>query len=769
MTESDLVPVNLPTEFEAEYSYRNSGGNEYGRVFRYPDRCPDRKADPYRLDGKEWVHGMPGDRYPYRIETLIADERTVLIVEGEKCADAAAGKLKDWAVLSWMGGSGAVHKTDWSCLKGHHVTQWLDADHPGVQVMWSMLKELQAVGVASYSIILPEANRPPKWDCADAIEKEGWGVQRIKSYLQDQKRLVWMPHAEVLAQLKGFKEGTPTLDLLPTLEQLAAAVHDEPEDIKLAVRDDALKIGKKQKLALSAKTLDASFSEFPKKRKALQDELDTAFPKPAPVRVEPAPVHQDPVDAVVMADELSNIYKRFLWLEHPEDYVLMVLWTLHTWFVDGAECCPLLGFVSPEKQCGKTRALELLHDSVKNPLTTSNITPAALFRSIDVGDPTLLIDEGDASLFGTGRASERSEELRGILNAGHTRKFAFVLRAPREGGDGEEVKRFSVWGSKAYAAIGKIPETVRSRSITIRMRRKPKNAKIERWRASKDPVGDDWKKRAERIAQEKMSEFRQADVDPEELSFLNDREEDNCRELVKVADLTGGDWPQLARQAVRSMKTRSKPEDDNMGNLLLADLRDLHKAELESAKERGKNPPDCILSKDLDKLLHNLEERPWGNWKNGNPISSTARGRLLNKYEIRTETLRVGQEKGNGYRWKAFFSAWDSYLEDDSDDVSEPNAHISPPSTRGTVASVEKQEVMSVSTRGMDGTVPRVEDRAIPRKQKDATVPRVEPPPKSDSCVKNTCDEDQEAWEERAAIMQYDGGMTREEAETQAS
>ncbi len=68
-----------------------------------------------------------------------------------------------------------------------------------------------------------------------------------------------------------------------------------------------------------------------------------------------------------------------------------------------------------------------------------------------------------------------------------------------------------------------------------------------------------------------------------------------------------------------------------------------------------------------------------------------------------------------------------------------------PPSTRGTVASVEKQEVVSVSTRGMDGTVPRVEDRAIPRKQKDATVPRVEPPPKSDSCVKNTCDEDQKA------------------------
>ena len=55
---------------------------------------------------------------------------------------------------------------------------------------------------------------------------------------------------------------------------------------------------------------------------------------------------------------------------------------------------------------------------------------------------------------------------------------------------------------------------------------------------------------------------------------------------MKVADLLGGDWPQRARQAVRSMKMRSKPEDDNIGNqLLLADLRTLYKNELETAKD----------------------------------------------------------------------------------------------------------------------------------------------------------------------------------------
>ena len=55
---------------------------------------------------------------------------------------------------------------------------------------------------------------------------------------------------------------------------------------------------------------------------------------------------------------------------------------------------------------------------------------------------------------------------------------------------------------------------------------------------------------------------------------------------MKVADLLGGDWPQRARQPVRSMKMRSKPEDDNIGNqLLLADLWTLYKNELETAKD----------------------------------------------------------------------------------------------------------------------------------------------------------------------------------------
>ena len=68
------------------------------------------------------------------------------------------------------------------------------------------------------------------------------------------------------------------------------------------------------------------------------------------------------------------------------------------------------------------------------------------------------------------------------------------------------------------------------------------------------------------------------------------------------------------------------------------------------------------------------------------------------------------------------------YLEDDSDDVSKPNAHISPPSKRDTVTYVEKQGVVSVSKRDMDGTMSRFEHHVSPCKQKNVTVSRFDPP-----------------------------------------
>ena len=70
----------------------------------------------------------------------------------------------------------------------------------------------------------------------------------------------------------------------------------------------------------------------------------------------------------------------------------------------------------------------------------------------------MLIDEADSFL-------RNSDELRGVLNSGHTRDSAFVIRTV---GEDHEPRRFSTWGAKAIALIGKLPDTLADRSIEVR-------------------------------------------------------------------------------------------------------------------------------------------------------------------------------------------------------------------------------------------------------------------------------------------------------------
>ena len=180
-------PAALPSRYGACYRYRTPEGAEYARVFRYPENRPARKADPYtrRSGGKHagtWTHRAPQNRWPYRIETL-AESVPVVIVEGEKCADALAGLAEGFGVLSWLGGSGAVLRTDWDALAGREVILWPDADDPGREAMARLAGELDRIGAARVRMIDPEEDRPDGWDVADAIGKDGWGWEETRQYL----------------------------------------------------------------------------------------------------------------------------------------------------------------------------------------------------------------------------------------------------------------------------------------------------------------------------------------------------------------------------------------------------------------------------------------------------------------------------------------------------------------------------------------------------------------------------------------------------------
>ena len=109
-----------------------------------------------------------------------------------------------------------------------------------------------------------------------------------------------------------------------------------------------------------------------------------------------------------LLDELVAAINSYIWL--PAGAALAIaLWILHTYAMENWYRSPRLTFLSPTKRCGKTRSLEVLEHLVPRPIRTDNISPSALFRSVDAMQPTLLIDEIDTRL-------KKGDDLHNLLN-----------------------------------------------------------------------------------------------------------------------------------------------------------------------------------------------------------------------------------------------------------------------------------------------------------------------------------------------------------------
>ena len=93
-----------------------------------------------------WKARAPSEPRPLYVLDLLAKrpDAPVLVVEGEKAANAARERLKDYVVVTWSGGANAVGKADWSPLKGRDVVLCPDNDEAGKKAMQLLAAGLQA-------------------------------------------------------------------------------------------------------------------------------------------------------------------------------------------------------------------------------------------------------------------------------------------------------------------------------------------------------------------------------------------------------------------------------------------------------------------------------------------------------------------------------------------------------------------------------------------------------------------------------------------------
>jgi hypothetical protein len=345
------------------------------------------------------------------------------------------------------------------------------------------------------------------------------------------------------------------------------------------------------------------------------------------------------LDVARTLDDVAEFIRRFVVLT-DDQATAVSLWVFHTYAIESAESTPYLSVTSALPRSGKSRLLEVFELLVRAPLPTANISDAALFRAIEKLTPTLLFDEVDA-IFGA-KARDR-EDLRGMLNAGYRRGAV----ARRMGGANKTtLEAFEVFCPKAFAGIGELPATIRDRTIRIRLERRIREERIERFRRrdagpQAEPI---------RISLASLAEFygdRLADARPELPDELDDRAQDVWEPLLAIADLAEGAWPERATTAAVALSSGVEREDDLPSALLLKDIHSVFDA----------NGSQRFKTSDLIDELAKIEESPWGDW-HGKTITAQALSKLLKPYRIQTMPVWVDSQTVRGYKAEQFTEAW---------------------------------------------------------------------------------------------------------------
>ncbi|MBN1458228.1 MAG: DUF3631 domain-containing protein [Armatimonadetes bacterium] len=450
---------------------------------------------------------------------------------------------------------------------------------------------------------------------------------------------------EVWEDLEKQFEQSPTAEITQNADSSG-------EIARLAGMDplayDRERVSVAKALGIRVSTLDEQVQAF---RKSQADEGTLILADPAP--------WPEPVDCADLLTEISDTVQRRVRM--PDGGAeATALFVYHAHAHDAAEISPILGVTSPTPECGKSVLVTIIGCLVPRPLSASNITAASVFRAVEEFYPTLLVDEADTFL-------RDNDELRGVLNSGHMRAAAYVVRCV---GDDHKPVIFRTWCPKAIAMIGDLPATLLSRSIQIKLKRLSQDESVVPLRLHELGMFEPLRRKAARSAQDHLEDLRrhEPDMPPE----LRGRAADNWRPLLSIADLAGGGWPQRARQAAVALSGHTS--DQIAGIMLLEDLWTLFQ----------KLGDDRLSTWEILSKLNTMDHRPWPEWNKGRELSGRGLAKLLSPFGIVPRTIRRGDGTPKGYLREQFEDAFNRYLsEEDRRDLDggpeDPQEAATPP------------------------------------------------------------------------------------------
>ena len=193
-----------------------------------------------------------------------------------------------------------------------------------------------------------------------------------------------------------------------------------------------------------------------------------------------------------------------------------------------------------------------------------------------------------------------------------------------------------------------LPDTILTRSIVIRMRRRAPDEQVEPFRrrvhgSAGEELRDHLAAWATAIVERAQASW------PAMPEGIHDRDADVWEPLIAIADIVGSDWPARARVAAVALVALAKESTPSLGVKLLADVRSVI------------GDADQMPTRQLLEDLHALDESPWGDLR-GKPLDDRGLARRLSAYGIKPTTIRTATGTPKGYRRTDFHDAWTRYL-----------------------------------------------------------------------------------------------------------
>jgi Protein of unknown function (DUF3631) len=447
------------------------------------------------------------------------------------------------------------------------------------------------------------------------------------------------PDGEDFNSILGTAGPAAAIKLFAAATQIPLSRHGEIERLsRLAVEDFEIESRKEAaRLGMSLTSLHRAVSARRRERQRLE-KLEAAAA--AAARTGAVPKKEDPpwTEEINLGVALNSTYQALLrYIDmSPTHAAICTLWTAMAHLVHktvvALSVCPRLAIGSLFPDSGKTTLLVALGELVPDAEAFTSYSGSAIFRIVDATRATLLLDECDQVL------RDPSGALMEVLNGSHYRRSARVVRVEVDITGQRHVTVFSTWCAIAFAGLGRLPRTLDSRSIKIRLDSARPDAGLSSLEDGTARELVDCRRHFGAWA----NTLREPLPKPTLPAVLRNRSADNWRPLFAIAALAADDWPERIRQAAEDLLQEPRPQ--TRLHELLHDVREVFLAHIKDLKQKGEEPePARLPSRTLFKALN--EEFPESGWYRRN------NGAAIDEYWLREQLRDVLSPRGS-QQWR---------------------------------------------------------------------------------------------------------------------